>query len=496
MDRVQGLLQGSQEGVIAFGKALKDEGVMFDESRPTERTRRAIPDVVVGGVNVPLGQAIRLPGRFLAAEDEFFKAVAFRQELNVLARRIGRSEGLEGSELEARIADLLRDPTEEMVEGANRHKEYQTFTNALGPVGRALTQFADSHAAVRFILPFIRTPTNILKYAVERTPFGLASQKVRDNLVGRNGEVAKDTQIARLALGSMTATAFGTLAYNGLITGGGPYRPEETNVLKQTGWQPYSLRIGDTYFSYQNLDPLSIHLGLAADIADLAKHVVIQDKELNKLGAMAVTALSRDLLQKLSFRGVAGLVQAVTEPENYGPKFISQMVGSAVPAAIAQVGQMEDPVTREARTIIDALKARIPLLREELPPRRDLWGEPVLQTDIGPIQTNAASNDPVTTLMNDLGVTKARPQRKIQGVDLTPQQYDDYARIGGRMAKIMLDQELPYLRQMPVGLAKKQISDTINKARELASVQVFMGSMGTPDDLVKKSVEDKLKVLK
>jgi hypothetical protein len=48
-----------------------------------------------------------------------------------------------------------------------------------------------------------------------------------------------------------------------------------------------------------------------------------------------------------------------------------------VPAIVAQPTQMLDPVTREVNSITDAVKARIPGLRGELLPKRDIFGEPI-----------------------------------------------------------------------------------------------------------------------
>ena len=47
----------------------------------------------------------------------------------------------------------------------------------------------------------------------------------------------------------------GILAYNGIITGG---IPKDKNLRRQkfdTGWRPYSFKLGDKYYSYERLDP-------------------------------------------------------------------------------------------------------------------------------------------------------------------------------------------------------------------------------------------------
>jgi hypothetical protein len=44
------------------------------------------------------------------------------------------------------------------------------------------------------------------------------------------------------------------------------------------------------------------------------------------------------------------------------------------------------------------------------------------------------SNDPVDRAMLDLGIAPAKVERKIRNVELTEQEYDDFARISGRLA--------------------------------------------------------------
>ena len=70
----------------------------------------------------------------------------------------------------------------------------------------------------------------------------------------------------------------------------------------------------------------------------------------------------------------------------------------------------------------------------------------------------------------------AWPERKIRGVQLTDSQYDDYARIAGRMAKLQLDRIVPSpgFSQMPETVQREVIQKTISGAREVARTQVMM----------------------
>ena len=118
-------------GLRTAGEILRDESLMHPEMSPFEQRKlQAVPGT--------LGKVVRISGGVLGAADEFFKAIAFEQELAVQARRTALSEGLEGSELHARIADIMKDPSDGTVALAQEHARYQTFTNQLGKTGREI----------------------------------------------------------------------------------------------------------------------------------------------------------------------------------------------------------------------------------------------------------------------------------------------------------------------------------------------------------------------
>ena len=67
----------------------------------------------------------------------------------------------------------------------------------------------------------------------------------------------------------MTMSYVGMLAAEGMVTGGGPKDKQLRQEMMMTGWQPYSFKIGDTYYSYARIEPLGSLFGMAADAADL-----------------------------------------------------------------------------------------------------------------------------------------------------------------------------------------------------------------------------------
>lgn len=496
-----GLLQGAQDGVVAAWNAFKNEATSDDAMKVEQRKFQAIPSakVNIGGKEREIGgKQVRLPGRMLAAEDEFFKSIASRQELNALAYRQAVKEGLKGDAMANRVADIVLNPSEDMMKQAAQAAKYQTFTKDLGKTGKAIQRFANSHPLLKFVIPFIRTPTNIVKYAGERTPFGLLSSAVRENLSGRNGTVARDQQISRMALGSSIGLATIMMAQKGQVTGGGPTDPRQLALLRQTGWQPYSIKIGDMYYSYNRFEPLGTILGVSADMTEISEAISKVDAE--KLVTMVMAAISKNLTSKTWLQGPSDLIQAVSDPDRYGGSYVKKFVGTIIPSAVAQAAQTMDPVMRDARTMLDGIKARVPGMSQGLFPRRDVWGEPIVKEGsagpdiLSPIYESSAKPDPVNQRLLALKVYPSRPERKIRGVELTAQQYDDYTRLSGRMAKLRLNGIVSTqgFASMPEGAQIDIIKKTLDQTREAARSIIMMQN----PEIIRKATDTKLQTLR
>lgn len=468
-----GLTQGAIEGFQSAKAIVKSEEAI-EGSHTVEVQRQAIPGVT--------GQVIRVPTRLLSAEDEVFKAIGFRQELNALAHRQATKEGLTGDAFVSRMTDLVSNPSEEAMLQAKSNAEYQTFTNPLGPTGKAIQTFANSHPLAKFIVPFLRTPINIVKYAGERTPLGLISREIRENLSGKNGTIARDTQIARLGLGTSLAAATVGLAAQGLITGGGPSDNAQKALMRAAGWQPYSIKIGEMYYSYQWAEPLATITGTVADIADIIHGSEAKGDDYDKVIGGLIGGISQNILGKLSLRGVSDFIQAAVDPTRYGGGYIQSFVGSFVPAIVAQAERTVDPTLRQARTTVDMLKSRVPGLSETLLPKRDVWGEPIVnQGSLGPdianpIYESKMRNDPVDRTLLNLGYYPTALKRSIRGVQLTDQQFDDYSRMAGRMAKMRLDAivRTPGFSDTPPAIQAEIVAKTVDSSRETARSVVMM----------------------
>jgi hypothetical protein len=172
------------------------------------------------------------------------------------------------------------------------------------------------------------------------------------------------------------------------------------------------------------------------------------------------------------------LVQATDDPDRYGGRYVANLAASLVPFSVgmAQMARATDPDLRTARGIIDTIKSRIPFLSQTLMPRYDVWGQPMQnQGSLGPdfmsaIYESRANNDPVNQELNTLGVFPAQLERKIRGAKLDPEQYAEFQRTAGQLAKMQLDQivDNPQWDLVPEFARKELVESTIRESRQSA----------------------------
>lgn len=477
--RIVGWMQGAREGLAQAYQTMKTGEPSDLASKVEAQTMKAISGVK--------GSLLRFPTRALMAEDELFKAMARRMEIHGLAVRNARKEGLRGQAARDRAAELAANPTPEMLEQAAEYGRYLTFQKKLGPGGQSISNLTNTNRWLKLFIPFTRTPINLLKFAVERSPAAPLLKEWRDDF--RAGGARRDLALGRAALGSGAAMMAVELARQGYLTGGGPADESARRMLEADGWQPYSLRVGDAYYSYQRLDPFSTTFGLAADYVDLQSHMTEKQKE--EVGALIAGSLMQNLSSKTWLSGMSNLGEAMGDWGRYGDNFLASLAGSSVPAAMGQTAQALDPVAREAKGMMDRIRSRIPFASQGLPARRDVFGDTIETANGGglaafsPVFTRERQNDPTARELIDAGMLIGVPSRRVDDpdsvdprkkIELTPEQYSFYAESSGQIAKPRLDELVrsPEWPTMPTEDRQKAVSDIMRESRKEARDMVML----------------------
>ena len=420
--------KGLQDAWRRFGTAMR-KGDMANklDYRPT-----AFPEDV----------AKLMPTRALIAEDAFFKGFIENAELNRLAYRQAFKEGLKGKALQDKIVDLLAHPTESMLEAVVKRGKYLTYQKELGAAGSLIFRARETVPGLKYFVPFVKTPANIAKFALERSPLYLPIA-VSKALKGQLKGAALSEQLAKPLMGTMLATTIYQLAEQGYVTGGLPKKAGERNEKLSTGWQPYSIKIGDTYHSFGRLEPLGSILGMAADMSQIKKEMNENDKF--NLAAGIMGSITENISNKTFMQGFTNLIQGISDPGRYGANMVRKLAGSAIPSVSGAINRSIDPNVRDIRGIGDTLQSRIVGASESLPSKLTVWGEPIERPGsavgrfLSPMQMSKEKGSPVERELLRLDLDIGYPSRKIGNVELNPDEYWGMVQAGSKPAKVLLD---------------------------------------------------------
>ena len=456
-----GLTQSWKDGLRYAAKSAKTGEVGFGMSKVelpqtgsiTSEAFNLSSETWAGRAVDGIGNIVRIPGRALAASDEFFKTIGYRMELNAQALRQAAGEVHAGvipaDGIKARVAELLENPPENLRMSAVDQALYQTFTNSPGKLAQGLQSLKAQFPALTVILPFVRTPANILKYTFERTPLAPLMSSVRADIAA--GGARQDLALARLSTGTALMMVAADMAMSGTVSGSGPKDTSERQALERTGWQRNSIKVGDRWYAYNRLDPAGSLLGLAAEMVEILNNSEDEDTEegVGEAAVAAIASISATVMSKTYLSGIADLFEAISDPKRYTETFVQRLVGSTVPAIVGEAARTADPYSREVFGMLDAIKRRTPGLSDDLPLRRDIWGRPVTyQSGLGwaydvfsPIYTKPAKAEPIDDEMLRLGKAVSMPSKKatFQGVNIDlnnyPGAYSRYVELAGNELK-------------------------------------------------------------
>jgi len=474
-----GMFHGTRKGFVPGWEAFKSGiAYMEGEQKLLQANQGApLPGMQQAATRVQtipgkVGYALEAPGRGVSAIHTVFYAMNYERDIARRAFRAATNEGLTGNAFATRVADLTQNPSLGMVQGAHDEAMAAVLMKrpAWGSDQQKLASLVNNNLLAKLAMPFLQVGMNILDEGlIKSTPLGLASREVRDNLFGRNGEVARTQQFARIMVGSGLAAGTMALAAQGIITGAGPSDPRERALLEAQGWKAYSVRIGDTYIPYKKyLGPLGPLIGGAASIYEVG--AAIAHGDLSRAVGSAILGFAHTVADESWMSGLAQFVDAAEHFDRDGEKYLRNLALNFIPYSVGlhQVARMVDQYQREVHGWIAAARNQIPGLSQGLYPQRDWTGTPIgSHTMMSP---SVWHGDRTMAAMEAAEFYPAKLRRDVRGVPLDDRQYDDLARVGGRLAKQLLDGLVhsPGFVALPPGIQRQAMAKSLETARQQA----------------------------
>ena len=430
LDKLVSLKTGNRTTLLPSLKGLQTQGKGMVKGFKT-----VIGDIKQG---VNTSQSV---GQFDITGDRIFKNKALNklEQTTNTALRFGDEPFYQAAYDESlrqqlKIAKVTK-PTKDMLEKAKLSAQDRTLQNnsqmveSFKKVQQALN-FEKTGEPKKFglgniVLPFAKTPANILDKAIDYTPLG--SLKAISQVIGTkkifNQKLFVD-RIGRSVVGTGGIALGYDLAKNGMITGNFNKDKDVAAMDRQTGKSPYSFVSGNTYKTFDWAAPASIMLAIGADLyyggkdrKDMANVAV------EALKSGGTTLLNQSLLQGIQrMFGYNDLIGGISASMLNAPT-------QFVPTALKQASQLKDSVQRDTynadplKKLGNQIKAKLPLMSEKLPPKIDTLGRDVKQFQgknnafnvlINPgFTTKNVANDTekfVTKLYNETGLKTHFPK--------------------------------------------------------------------------------------
>ena len=526
------------DGIKLFGVTLGEDNVSRAALaiRGVEETPVAISGEAFGftgrmgkALDV-VGKTIRFPTTTLGAIDAGTELIVKRMVAHREAYRRGVRGALETgpgdaakvAHRDAYVGALDTNFTQEIERIGKNEARRLMLTSELQP--GTLQNFNDlinKNAFLKILVPFVRVSSNAMIASVEKTPVLAFIQKRQREILRSGSKVDKDILAGQQVLGAGVMSAAAMLTINGFMTGASPQNPTVREAWNLQGRKEYSFNFmkpnGDVVnFQYAKLgEPIGFLLGAVADLTHGIAH--IQDNLIEADNAPDVTvyteaaevlglAFAQNIAKRTFMQSVVDVSQAVTDPARFLSKFAAETATTvAIPLGglLRQIDRQANPELPEVATFMDRVYSRVPFFNADLPPKRNLFGEPMefsagfgaafinpelvfgipkgLGNIFSPVvMTGVDPDDPAVQIGNVIRENRlvpegARAPSSFRGIKFTPEEQDFAAKrrgeieIGGQTLKEALFE----LIQDPVFQDANPGKDGVQEALISRTIQLY-----------------------
>lgn len=528
--QISGGKTGRSKAIVGLGKndralyraAFADfenmENVIMDGQKLSDAARmnKSIREGQVVFKHLKALEAFRKAnGRLLDAEDAWFCKRYYANALASYAKKNGIS-----AEMIVRNGDGLAAARAYAIREAQRgtYRDVNAFSQMVTGIGNAGRNSKNAFARagnllMQGVLPFKKTPANILARGVEYSPLGfLTSIAAYAKEVRRSGITVDERQAAGIKLmdglsAGLTGTGLMALGFlmagQGWLRGHGSDDDKERRQEEANGHQAYSLEAGGVSVTLDWVAPEALPVFAGANLYEIASNMKNGDWENGpqmKDYIKAITQLSDPMVEMSMLSGVADVIQSTAYAKNQDESVLAAILKSAATSYVTQAlptlfGQIErvsedrrytpfidktDFLSTDLQRTVSKASSKIPGWDYNQVPYIDAWGR---EEESGTLLKRAGHNflNPAYTskikegplekeLMRvykktgDGGCFPSRAEAsfKVNGENryLNQREYLDYARKKGKWSR-------EYVQALIDSRAYKRLSDE-EKAEALA----------------------------
>ena len=265
----------------------------------------------------------RMNAKLMGFEDDVFKNMEFQASMYAkINRKLDEAGITDAAEREAKYRQIVDNEwfTKEGLvnvknadaQDALRMAEYTTYSQDVSTSAiEGIIEASRKSPFLKTVLPFIKTVWNVNMDVFEHFA-GPTSKQWREDW--KAGGARRQEAMGRLGFGLTTAYMFSELTDAGIITGALSDNPKEREAQLRAGKRPYSVRVGNSYYTYDRLDPFGMFMGIIANVSTIISNSDNMTEEVKNdlaatiTGSILSTALDKSFLSNLKefmdiFRG-------------------------------------------------------------------------------------------------------------------------------------------------------------------------------------------------
>jgi hypothetical protein len=397
--------QAVTKGFREFGQIMKNGATN------AQLAALGLPDEIVSGSPI-LDTFINGSFRFQTAQDAVFKRYAITRSLEEQANLVARGEAAQGlipkSQMAARADEIVKgvgiSPAHlaEMQAQAVEDAAFQTFNNKnafadwLDEGIRSLRPGTVKHFVADQLMPFRKTPMNIVARILDYSPIGmgkvtahgfkLAKSVVQGAFDGEE-QRAFAQAFGRATTGTAAIMVGYKLAEKGLASGVTGEKDFDKRTWNDTqGRLEGAVKVGNSWIEVSRYSPLGNLVALGASIYERSQ------TQGGKLTAKNLWKSVGQIAEEQPLTRTAGSINDLfTKPEKFG----RDAVGSFVPSILGDVAGQLDSKEREATEWYEGAQKRLPGFRNRLPEKLDALGREIpSRANLNPLARSADRSTP------------------------------------------------------------------------------------------------------
>lgn len=519
----QGLVKGSVEAAMILKKGKsptenklrvppilertefgKEGGVPISEANAFGRfMKHALESKVAKPLNL-----WKYPLRAMVASDTVLFSSFKEARTRLLARVLAEKEGLTNDALFARVDELLNRGTtpeaaaqlaagegltglrakrraneiveqgrpEALIESAEEGARIATYNyepvGVLGLVSRHIGSIVNNFKLGIAVVPFTRIIANVTNRGLDYTPWGY-KRLFFGQSGGRGFETkapvgeAYKAQLVKATLGTTAMATVAALDANGtiMLSAEGPSDPKHRNQLKNAGWKPYSIKVGNTYWSYQ-YTPFNLAFAMVGHYRDAIRYGKLEEKDALSRVAYSMFGSAQSIFDMSFLTGVGDFLQALKgrgeSSEGIGRLFSRTATSAVIPNLVKQLDRLFDPTIYKADSITQGLIRETPIARQGLAPMLNVLGERIEYSQNRFF--SKAKPDPVWAFIVEKQAWVPVPSKtaKVGNRPISQREYYELIKQSGPKIRQFIEKNLPELQKK----SKEEAQDAIRESAE------------------------------